>query len=102
MHDTDETIPDEEAVADEPSDEGAEAHAEVIVTVHEEHLDDMETVTKRLEEAGLAVDHVLDFIGQVTGRCSGPVAEALKEIDGVDDVAVSKKVQLPPPGSVIQ
>ena len=102
MHDSDEKIPDEELAADETSDEDAEAHAEVIVTVHEKHLDEMETVTKRLEDAGLAVDHVLDFIGQVTGRCSGAVAEALKGGDGVDDVAVSKKIQLPPPGSLIQ
>ena len=47
------------------SEEGVEPPSEVVVTVNEKALSDVGTVAKRLEKAGLAVDHVLDFVETV-------------------------------------
>ena len=74
----------------------------VVVTLDDDALSDMEAATVRLKEAGLAVEDVLDFIGQVVGELPREHMDSLREIEGVADVSESRTIQLPPPGSVIQ
>lgn len=88
--------------------EGDASPATVVVTVKEEALGDMEAVKKELEDAGLAVEQVLDFLGQFVGKWSPQDPEhpedlePLRRIAGVADVEPSRAIQLPPPGSRIQ
>lgn len=88
-------------VSDESS-EATKMGSEVVVTVNDDALSDVKAVVRRLEDSGLAVDHVLDFIGQVTGHCEDRAIDALREVKGVDAVEISRKIQLPPFGSLIQ
>ena len=90
------------ASGDDEAGEEAVPLTEVVVTVSEDALSEFATIVGRLEKAGLTVDNVLDFIGQVSGRCSGDDVEALRRIDGVAAVEVSERIQLAPPGSLIQ
>ncbi len=75
----------------------------VIVTLNDSAAAaDVSRIKDQLEESGLAVTQVLDFIGQIVGTSRSANLESLKAIDGVDDVEVSQAIQLPPPGSVTQ
>ncbi len=83
-------------------DKPGEDAATVVVTVSEEALGDMEAVKKELEDAGMAVEQVLDFVGQIVGKWSPTDMEPLRRVAGVADVEASRAIQLPPPGSQIQ
>lgn len=95
----------------EPKDQAGKSpggRTTVVVTVKEEALGDMEAVQQELEDAGLEVDQVLGFIGQIVGKWSPEDPEhpedmePLRRVAGVADVEFSRAVQLPPPGSVTQ
>ncbi len=90
-----------------PDDEGpdgdvAESRATVVVTLSDDASDQVERVTEQLQGAGLEVEQVLDFIGQIVGKLATDDVDRLRAIEGVADVETSRTVQLPPPGSVIQ
>jgi hypothetical protein len=74
----------------------------VIVTLSDEACAELDTKKKELEEAGLEIEQVLDFIGQIVGTWRPDDLEPLRQIKGVADVEESRKVQLPPPDSSIQ
>ena len=92
--------PKRKADADEAGTE-PESATTVIVTLEEDVFADIEGVKHRLEEAGLEVEQVLDFIGQIVGKVSTRDVEPLREIKGVAAVEESKEIQLPPPDSLI-
>ncbi len=74
----------------------------VIVTVSDDACKDLAAVRRRLEEAGMAVDDVLEFLGQITGKWSSTELEPLRSIEGVVDVSESREFQLAPPDSPVQ
>lgn len=74
----------------------------VIVTVSDEACENLPAVKERLEEAGLAVEETLEFLGQIVGKWAPKELGPLLEIEGVTDVSESKEIQLAPPGSLIQ
>ena len=80
----------------------ATSPATVVVTLEEEGSADIGDVKQELEEAGLEVDQVLDFIGQIVGRWPAGDVAPLRRIKGVAAVEESREIQLPPPGSLIQ
>jgi hypothetical protein len=51
----------------------------------------------QLAEAGFDVDQVLEEIGVVTGRGEDEVAEKLRRLDAVADVAPEGEVDIAPP-----
>lgn len=67
---------------------------QVIVTIREDYLDAFDPVVDALQAAGLEVDDVLDFIGQVTGRCAADGLSLLQAVDGVDFVEESGDVSI--------
>jgi len=80
----------------------ADKPASIIVTLDDDACADIGGKKKELEAAGLKVERVLDFIGQITGQWSEGDVETLRRIKGVVDIEVSSDVQLSPPGSPIQ
>ncbi|MCP9489400.1 MAG: hypothetical protein MSC31_05940 [Solirubrobacteraceae bacterium MAG38_C4-C5] len=76
---------------------------EVSVLVSGEHLSSIDAVAKALESAGLRVSGVMGTVGVITGATDDPdQLGALEQLDGVDSVEVTRKIQLPPPDSPIQ
>ena len=71
--------------------------------VDSEHLSSIDAVAKALEGAGLRVSGVMGTVGVITGTTDDPdQLGALEQLDGVDSVEVTRKIQLPPPDSPIQ
>lgn len=71
--------------------------------VNDEHLPSIDAVAKTLEGAGLRVSGVMETVGVITGTADDPdQLHALEQLDGVDAVEVTRKIQLPPPDSPIQ
>jgi hypothetical protein len=56
-------------------------------------------VARALRQAGFQVEQVLDEIGCVTGRASAAVADAVRRVPAVADVAGSGPVDVGPPGA---
>lgn len=54
---------------------------------------------RQLAEAGFDVDQVLEEIGVVTGRSGDDIAEKLRQLDSVADVAPEGEVDIGPPDS---
>lgn len=76
---------------------------EVSVLVNGEHLSSIDAVAKALESAGLRVSAVMGTVGVITGTTDDPdQLGTLEQLDGVDSVEVTRKIQLPPPDSPIQ
>ena len=97
---------DADVVSSEPierDDAAAGSGTAVVVTLSDSAFgEDVSRITAQLEESGLAVEQVLDFIGQIVGTTTTDDLGPLMAIDGVEDVEVSQTVQLPPPDSPIQ
>jgi hypothetical protein len=54
---------------------------------------------RRLAEAGLDVDQVLEEIGVVTGQGDDSVADKLRGLDEVEDVSAEGEARIAPPDS---
>ncbi len=81
----------------------SEERTTVVVTLSDSAVDtDMARVKSDLEDAGLEVGQVLEFIGQIVGTTSSDDLAPLRAVEGVDAVEVSQTVQLPPPDSAVQ
>ena len=74
----------------------------VIVTLDDEHLNEMNKVTDECQAAGLDVHESLEFLGQITGEIDPKQEDALRQIPGILSVEESKEVKLPPPDSEVQ
>jgi hypothetical protein len=74
----------------------------VVVSVADDHLDDLPTVVKDLRRAGLQVDDVLDAVGMVTGTVAGRAVEALESVPGVAEVELQRVHRVAPPDAEIQ
>lgn len=91
----------------------SEQAREWIVTVDDQHLDQLDEVVNQLKDAGMRVDRVLYSIGQITGctrlaEASGdtatadPIRERLTVITGVVSVDVVQQYDIGPPDSEVQ
>jgi hypothetical protein len=56
---------------------------------------DVKTVVPALTRAGMAVDHVLDTLGVVTGSAPEDAVATLREVPGVTHVERQRQVGLP-------
>lgn len=74
----------------------------VVVSVAEDHLDDLPTVLADLQTAGLVVDDVQDILGTVTGSIDVDAIGRLETVPGVAVVERQRRYQLPPPDSDVQ
>ena len=72
------------------------ADENVSVTVADTHLHEFQAVIRRLERAGLTVEHGLENVGVVTGRVDSARVDSLRQIAGVADVERSRTVGIPP------
>jgi hypothetical protein len=74
----------------------------VVVSVDDDHLDDIEKVVAQLRRAGLHVDNVLDAVGVVTGTVPGSSVETLESVPGVAEVELQRVNRVAPPDAEIQ
>jgi hypothetical protein len=74
----------------------------VVVSIADDHLDDLAEVVVRLRGAGLVVDGVMDAIGMISGTVDIDAVEALEAVDGVTDVELQRSVRVSPPDVEIQ
>ena len=56
-------------------------------------------ISRDLAARGFKVDQVLDEIGSITGTAAAGKGHALKDIEGVVDVAPDSGIDIGPPGS---
>ena len=59
---------------------------DVLVTVDDRHLDDLESVARSLAEAGLTVETILELSGTVAGSVPADRLELLRAVKGVESV----------------
>ena len=74
----------------------------VVVSVDDEHLDDLSTVVDALRHAGLRVDSVLDAVGVVTGTVASAAVETLESVPGVAEVELQRVHHIAPPDGQVQ
>lgn len=79
-----------------------DAQVDVVVSVSDGHLDDLDGVVERLRAAGLHVHDTLGGLGTVIGSVPSARLASLSAIDGVDSVERDRSYQLPPPDADIQ
>jgi hypothetical protein len=78
------------------------AKTDVLVTVTDESLKDIQKVATALRDAGLTVDHVMELVGTIAGSIDRGKVTDLSKIPGVAAVEPAKKFQIAPPDSDVQ
>ncbi|GAB3545125.1 hypothetical protein J2S53_001083 [Actinopolyspora lacussalsi] len=68
---------------------------EVVVTVHDEWLDHIDTVARRLRRVGMRVDRVLELVGVITGVLEREHFDAARAVPGVAAVERGETVRIP-------
>lgn len=76
--------------------------APVVVSVTDEYMDRFSEVLESLRAAGLAIDHVLDDLGTVTGSIDNDAVEGLAAVTGVASVERQRTHRIAPPESDLQ
>lgn len=74
----------------------------VVITVDENHLDQIWQVANNLRVAGLEVEKLYEKVGIITGSIESTKRSNLASITGVSAVEDEKAYNLPPPDSKIQ
>jgi len=69
---------------------------QVVISVADDQVADMDTVVEALRHAGLRVSEILDSVGVVTGTVDGDALGSLSTVPGVAEVERSRVFQLPP------
>jgi hypothetical protein len=69
---------------------------QVVISVADDQVADMDTVVEALRQAGLRVSEILDSVGVVTGTVDGDALGSLSTVPGVAEVERSREFQLPP------
>jgi hypothetical protein len=82
--------------------DGWERPVSVVVSVDDDHLDDIDKVVMDLRRVGLHVDNVLEPVGMVTGTVPGAALEALESVPGVAEVELQRVNRVAPPDAEIQ
>jgi hypothetical protein len=79
-----------------------ESPVSVVVSVDDDHLDDIDKVVIDLRRAGLRVDDVLEAVGMVTGTVTGSAVAALESVPGVAEVELQRVQRVAPPDAEVQ
>ncbi|MEO0434499.1 MAG: hypothetical protein AAF151_22680 [Cyanobacteria bacterium J06656_5] len=74
----------------------------VTISLDDAHLEQIDQVTKQLQEAGLEVKQTLSTLGIITGTIETDKQSSLSEITGVESVEIDQTIQLAPPDSAVQ
>src|SRR4051812_9474325 len=83
----------------------AEPRHSLVVSVKDDHLDQIDEIAKKLEKEGYQIEHVMKMTGGIALQGSGDPeenSERIKKISGVDAVERSVGYQIKPPESEIQ
>jgi hypothetical protein len=81
---------------------GAHASVEVVITVEETQLDQIEAVARRLGKAGLTAAQTLKSAGIITGSVVHDKLAGIGSVAGVKAVEQSGGVQIAPPDAAVQ
>ncbi len=76
--------------------------ASLLVSVDDQHMDDLEAVVGRLRAAGMEVERTMAEVGTVTGSIDPSRLDALRRVEGVAEVEQAREYRLPPPESPVQ
>jgi hypothetical protein len=74
----------------------------VNIVVDDAHLAAFSDVVNRLRAVGLVVESQLAETGVITGRIDAAGVPELEQVQGVQRVEVSRRIELPPPESGLQ
>jgi len=66
---------------------------QIIVTIDEQHLADIQTVANNLQFLGMTVDNILSVSGIITGSARRSLIPSLKAVPGVLDVEEDKEMR---------
>ena len=75
---------------------------DVNVSVADEHLGQFDAAVRRMEQAGLKVQHTMPAIGVVSGSIDADRIPSLEQLPEVSSVERSREIRIPPPDSEIQ
>lgn len=75
---------------------------DVIVTVDDDALGDIDELAAALRPAGLEVREILEATGQILGRTTFRSLDRLRRIKGVLDVVTAGAMKIPPPDADVQ
>lgn len=75
---------------------------EVIVSIDDLHMGHLEQIASELRQLGMTVRHRMDSVGVISGVVDAAALSAIEAIDGVEEVELSRAVQLPSPDSPVQ
>lgn len=65
----------------------------IVVTVDDQHLSDIQSVSTALQSAGMKVENVLPSTGIITGEVAQPKIQELKNLPGVVDVEPDQEMR---------
>jgi phosphotransferase system IIB component len=74
----------------------------ISVSIHDENLSEIETISQNLQSHGVNVEQTLLSIGIITGSIEPHLVDSLSKIQGVKQVEMQQSYQLAPPNSDIQ
>jgi hypothetical protein len=72
------------------------AKIRMLLSVRDTHLESLDEIADAAERAGMQVDARMKDLGVVSGLIDADRIEALRNIDGVEDVVEDRKFSLPP------
>jgi methylmalonyl-CoA mutase cobalamin-binding subunit len=81
---------------------GKGTKVQVLVSVDDEHMSQLDKVAQRCREAGLEVDQALGAVGIITGSIPQSKMSSLSAVKGVASVERGQDYQIAPPDSEIQ
>jgi hypothetical protein len=79
-----------------------EDKVDVLVSLSDDHLPEIDEVASKLEDAGLEVGRALPEIGTITGRVAASKFSGLGKVEGVAALERAGGFQIAPPDSDVQ
>jgi hypothetical protein len=80
----------------------AEQPVSVVVSIADDHLDDLTEVVADLRKVGLRVTEVMDAVGMITGTVPKSALDELECVPGVAEVERQRSVNVAPPEEDVQ
>lgn len=71
------------------------AKVRMLISVRDSHLGSLDDIARAAEQAGMDVDAKMKEIGVVSGLIEADRIDRLRAIEGVQDVELDKKFNLP-------
>lgn len=94
---------DNEAAAEGPTVVSYSHWQHVVVSVDDQHLDDIQGVASQLRDRGMQIDQILDGLGMITGSVPDEErSQSVVQVVGVASVERQVTHQLPPPDAEVQ